>query len=189
MRTCLTSIGLFLILAATSRAGTIDFTPTEGTRTLEGAVFKQVRFHQDGHVITYEPPHDWTYSGDGNSLRLSPPHTSQAQVTVQQVALGAPQAFDEATTKLLQQVAVSALPPGATDVTLVEEEANPVQIHQQPTYGVTLGYKFLGQEYEANLLFANLGDTQLRCRVVARKANFAEVRQQFRGSLFSLAWE
>ncbi len=178
-----------MILAARAHAGAIDFTPTDATRTLEGVVFKQVRFHQDGKVLTYEPPRDWIYTGDGGSLRLTPPHITEAQVVVQQVALAAPQVFDEATTKQLQQVAVSALPPGATDVTLAEEEMNPLQIHQQPTYGITLGYKFLGQDFHANLLFANLGDTQLRCRVVARKANFAEVRQQFRGSLFSLHWE
>ena len=81
------------------------------------------------------------------------------------------------------------MPSNASNVTVLEEENNPLQIHQQQTYGVTLAYNFLGQVYEANVLFANLGETQVRFRVVARKDDFDQVRRQFRGSLFSLAWQ
>lgn len=35
-------------------------------------------------------------------------------------------------------------------------------------------------------MFANLGDKQLRCRLVARKADFDVLHRAFRGSLFSL---
>ena len=69
--------------AGTALAGPIDFTPTEGSRTLEGVVFKQLRLHRDGHVITYEPPAGWKCNGDAGGMRLAPPEISQAQVTVQ----------------------------------------------------------------------------------------------------------
>ena len=59
----------------------------------------------------------------------------------------------------------------------------------QETYGVTIGYNFLGQEYAANVLFVNLGETQVRFRTVARKDDFEKVWRAFRGSLFTLAWE
>lgn len=189
MRFCLTTLSLFLTGALSAVAGPIDFTPIESTRTLEGAVFKEVRFQQDGHAVHYTAPRDWKFSGDAAGMRLNPPDILQAKVVVQEVPLPAPQTFDEPTTKQLQELALAALPPGSTDQTLVEEEHNPLQIHQQPTYGVTLTYKFLGQDYEANMLFVNLGDTQVRFRTVARKADFEKVWRTFRGSLFSLVWE
>jgi hypothetical protein len=46
---------LFLALLTSVQAG-VDFTPGSGERTLEGIVFKQILFHQDGHTITYEQP-------------------------------------------------------------------------------------------------------------------------------------
>lgn len=189
MRLCLTTLILLLAGLLVSAAAPIDFTPIGGQRTLDGVIFKQLIFQQDGHAIRYEPPRDWGYSGDAAGLRLNPTDISQAKATVQQVPLAAPQIFDEPTVKQLQQIALAALPPGATDQALIEEEMNPVQIHQQPTYGVTFGYKFLGQEYVANMLFVNLGDTQVRFRAVARKADFEKVWRAFRGSLFGLSWE
>ncbi len=181
---------LLLIAAAeTASAGPIDFTPTEGARTLEGVVFKQLRFHQDGRVVTYEPPAGWKYSGDSGGKRLTPPDISQAQATVQEVPLPTPQVFDEATTKQLQQLVLSSVPGGALNVAVLAEEKTPLRIHLQETYGVTIGYSFLGQEYVANVLFANLGETQVRFRTVARKADFEKVWRGFRGSLFTLVWE
>ena len=188
MRFSLTILTLAATLG-TAFAGPIDFTPTEGSRTLEGVVFKQLRFHQDGHAITYEPPAGWKYNGDAGGMRLAPPDISQAQVTVQQVPLPAPQVFDEATTKQLQQLVLSSAPGGALNIAILAEEQSPLRIHLEETYGVTIGYNFLGQEYAANVLFANLGETQVRFRTVARKDDFEKVWRAFRGSLFTLAWE
>ena len=181
-------LALLLVVRA-ALAAPIDFTPTEGSRTLEGVVFKQIYFHQEGKIISYEQPRGWSYSGDPGGLRLTPPDITQAQVTVQQAALPAPQVFDDATNQQLQQISLGAAPANAQNVTLLGEEKNPLQILQQPTYGVTLGYSFLGQEYEANVLFVNLGDTQVRFRTVARKKDFEQVLRAFRGSLFSLSWQ
>lgn len=189
MRLCLTTLAWLLAGLLPGVAGPIDFTPIEETRTLEGAVFKQLRFAQDGHAVHYEPPRDWTYAGDGGEIRLRPSDISQAQVTVLQTPLPAPQTFDESTRKQLQASMLSRLPPDATDPVFVDEEMSPVRIHQQETYGVTLSYKILGQEFLVNALFANLGDTQLRFRTVARKADFEKVHRAFLGSLFSLVWE
>lgn len=178
-----------MLCALNARAGTIDFTPTEGTRTLEGVVFKQLLFHQDGQTITYEPPRGWTCTGDSSGMRLTATQTSQAQAVLQEKALPAPQIFDEATMKELQQLSLAAVPGNASNVALVAEEKNPLKIHQQETYGVTVSYSLAGQDYEANDLFVNLNDLQLRLRTVARKADFEKVLREVRGSFFSLAWQ
>lgn len=189
MRLSLTTFAIILAHVLHAGAAPIDFTPIEETRTLEGSVFKQLRFEQGGHAVHYEPPRNWTYTGDSAGLRLRPTDISQAQVTILQTPLPAPQIFDEPTRKQLQASVFAALPPDATDPVFVEEEINPLRIHQQETYGVTISYKIVGQEFLVNALLVNLDDTQVRFRTVARKADFDKVARAFRGSLFSFVWE
>ena len=188
MRLRLTILILSAALASSALAG-IDFTPTPGERVQEGIVFKQLVFHQDGHAVTYEQPRGWTVTGDTAGMRLTPPNVSQAQATVLQSPLSAPQVFDEPTMTQLKQSVLASAPNGAINVALVLEEQSPVKIHQQPTYAVTIGYSYFGQDYESCVLFANLGDTQVRFRTVARKADFDQIHRLFRGSLFSLGWQ
>ena len=170
-------------------AAAIDFTPTSGERVLEGVVFKQVLFHQAGHEIAYEPPRGWTYTGDATQLKLTPPNMSQAQATMEQAPLPAPQLLDEATLRQLQQAALASAPGGAQKIALVSEEKNPLRVNQQETYEVIIGYNFFGQDYQLSVLYANLPDMQLRFRSVARKADFEKVHREFRASLFTLSWK
>ncbi len=179
---------LFLALLSSARAG-IDFTPTGGDRVLEGIVFHQIVFHQDGRPITYEQPRGWTFTGSASGLKLTPPNFSQAQATIEQSPLTAPQVFDDATTTQLRGQVLASVPNGAQNVALVSDEKNPLPINQHETYAVTISYSFYGEDYKLSVLFANLPDTQLRFRTVARKADFAEVQRAFRASLFTLSWQ
>jgi len=187
MRIYLAALFLATGLVAVARAG-IDFTPTGSERVLEGIVFKQVLFHQGGHEIAYEPPRGWTYTGGAAQLKLTPPNVSQAQATMEQSPLAAPQILDEPTAKQLQQAGLASVPSGAQNVALVSEEKNPLRINRQETYEVVIGYNFFGQDYQLSVLYANLPDTQIRFRTVARKADFEKVHREFRASLFTLSW-
>lgn len=169
-------------------AGPIDFTAASGTRVLENVSFPQLIFHQDGHSITYEQPRNWTFTSSAAQLNLTP-NVSQARATIEQVAVSENQTFDEAAVTALRQVVLGSIPGDAKDVTIVAEEQNPVPINRQPSYSITVNYSYYGQDYAASVLFANLGQTQLRARVVARKADFEAVQRAFRGSLFSLRWQ
>ena len=169
-------------------AGPIDFAPTSGHREVEGISFPQVIFHQDGHPISYEPPKGWTYTGDSKEFRLTPPKTTLAQAQIGQSPLPAPQVFDEATIKQLQQFVISSLPGDVTNVQVVPQQPNSIRINQQPSVEVVVSYTYSGQDYLASVTFANLGDLQLRFRLVARKAEFDALHRAFRASLFSLHW-
>jgi hypothetical protein len=170
-------------------AGPIDFTPTSGQRLLENVVFPQLIFHQDGHAITYEQPRNWTFTASAVQLKLMPPNISQAQATIEQVTLPASQTFDEVTAATLRQVVLKSLPGEAQNAKVVLEEQNPVAVNQQPSYAITANYAYFGQDYAVSVLFANLGETQLRARLVARKGDFDALQRAFRGSLISLHWE
>lgn len=168
--------------------GAIDFTPTTGERKLEGSVFKQLIFHEEGHAIAYEQPRGWTYSGGGGSIAFAPPGLAQAKAEIQQTPLSGAQKFDAATIKTLQDQVLASLPKEAQQPAIIGEENSPIMINGQPTYEVTIGYTLFGQEYQVSVLFVNLPDTQLRFRVAARKQDFEKVHRLFRGSLCSLQW-
>ena len=150
----------------------MDFTPVSGERTLEGIVFKQLLFHQDGRTISYEQPRGWTVTGDAQSLKLTPAGVSQAQASMEQAPLSEPQVLDAATTAKLASQVLASVPNESKDVTLMAEEKSPLRINQQETYAVTVSYTFYSQDYALSVLFANLPDTQLRFRVVRAESRF-----------------
>ncbi len=172
----------------TSAAAAIDFTPTVTQRTLEGAVFQQLIFHDGQRKVAYEQPRGWNFVGSGASIRFTPPDVTQAQARIDQTPLPQPETFDEATIKLLQGRALTFVPPNAQGVAFVGDERNPIAINGQPTYEVTLQYQFYGEQYEMSMLFADLAQVRLRCQVIAKKKDFAKIHMLFRASLCSLQW-
>jgi len=171
----------------TCSAGPIDFTPMSGERVLEKVAFRQLIFHQDGHTITYEQPRNWACSGNASQLNLTP-DVSQAQATIGQVALPEEQSFDEATVAALRQVVIASVPADAKNAQVVAEEQSPVVINRRPSYAITVSYRYYDQDYAVSMLFANLGKTQVRARLVALKSDFEALQRLLRGSLFSLRW-
>ena len=181
--------GFLAAVCVSSRvSATIDFTPTTGERVLEGIVFPQLIFHEDGRAITYEQPRGWKYSGEAARVRFTPPDFGQARAEIGQVALPQPQSFDDAVKKNLQAQVLASVPSGSQNAVLIAQELNPLTIHGQPTYGVTVGYTLAGEEYRLSVIFLNLEKTQLRFRLTARKKDLDQVNRLFRGSLFSLQW-
>lgn len=182
---------LFLLCLAgfcvTARAVTIDFTPIETERTTDGVVFKQLTFYYPGGFVTYEQPMHWKVRGDSSGLRLTP-ETQQASAQIEQSALPAPMPWDENTQKTFRAQALASAPQGSIEVAFVADEQTPVRINSQETYGVTFSYKFFGQDYQANVLFVNFENTQLRFRTVAPKKDFENIFRAFRGSLFTMQW-
>ncbi len=87
--------------------------------------------------------------------------------------------------KELQAQAMRTIPAGSEEITLVAEEQNPVRFLGHDSYGVTINYLLHGHAFTCNVLFANLEDSQVRFRFVARKDEFEKVFRNFRGSLFS----
>jgi hypothetical protein len=180
---------VLLVAWVTSRsAGAIDFTPTTGERTLEGIVFKQLIFHEEGHPISYEQPRGWIYSGDASRIRFTPPDFAQAQAEIQQVPAPKESNLDDVTVKALREEVLASIPKGNENAVVVGEEKNPITVNGHQSYGVTVGYSLFSQEYQLSVLFVNLPNTQLRFRVIARKQDFAVVNRLFRGSLVSLQW-
>ena len=187
-RRVLRAIALSCAFVSATAVAAIDFTPSFTEREIDGVVFKQLSFQENGHRITYERPPGWSCTGSAVGLQLSPPDGKGVLGTIEQSPLPTPQPLDEATLKLLQLRALSSLPAGSQAATVVAEEQNPIRIKGRDTYGVTIDFVQQGQDYRTNVLFANLEDTQLRFQLVARKADFEKFFRNFRGSLYTLLW-
>lgn len=187
MRILITFLLGLVAFAASAHAG-IDFRISFGETKLDGLIFKHLIFHENGKKIIYEQPAGWNYTGDASRIRLTPPNLSQAQADIEQSPLRAPQNFDEATIKSLQEKTLASVPAGSQKPKLLSEEKNPVLVNGHETYEITVGYQFSGQEFQRSILYLNLPDTQLRFRVTARKDDFEKVHKTFRGSIFSWQW-
>lgn len=171
-------------LAATLQAEPFDFTPVKSVRQQDGMSYPQLIFTRGEKKVTYEAPRDWVVTGGGNSLQFTPPKLTQAQATIEQVHLETPQTFDDATTKQLQQLALSSAPEGSLNLALAGEEKSPLKISGHDTYEVVVSYDLFGQPYKTSVLFADFGDTQLRFRFTAKKDDFEQAHALFRGTLF-----
>jgi hypothetical protein len=180
---------LLLSLVAVSANASIDFTPTLGKRVLDGITFQQLIFHQDGHKITYEQPSGWKFAADSQRILFTPANTTQAQAEIEQSPLEAPQKFDEATVKRIQEEVLVAIPSNCLNVALVSAEKNPLMVNRLETFEIVVSYQISGVEFERSILFLNLPDTQLRFRVTARKLDFEKIHKAFRGSIYSWQWQ
>jgi hypothetical protein len=187
MKTKLSFIVLLLLAGVTARAA-VDFTPAVGQTILDGLRFPYLIFLDKGKKVSYEQPAGWTYAGDSQQIRFTPPKFTQAQGTIEQSPLPAPQPFDEPAMKALQEKTLTSLPPGSKDAALVTEEKNPLMVNGNETYEVTVSYQAFGQAFQTSVLYLNLPDTQLRFRTTARKEDFEKVHRAFRGSIFSWRW-
>ena len=166
----------------------IDFTPTISERTFAGIKFPELYFHEKDRRISYEQPRGWRYSGDSNQIRFTPPDVPQAFGEIGQTPLPAPQNFDEATMKRLQDQVLASLPPDSQDKAIVSAEKNPITIDGHETFEATVTYQLYSERYHQSVLFMNLPDTQLTFRFVARKRDFEKLHRAFRESLGSLQW-
>jgi hypothetical protein len=187
----MTPLGM-LLLASTfvpAMFAAIDFMPTAEERVLEGIKFPQLIFHDDkGRKISYEQPRGWAYSGDSSRIRFTPPDVPQAVAEIAQVPLLKPEVFDDETITRLQNKAMGEVPRDSQGTVLLNAEKNPLMINARETFEVTVGYQLYGESYVQSVLFVNMEDTQLTCRFVGRKRDFAKLHQAFRGSLCSLQW-
>jgi hypothetical protein len=178
---------ILVAFAVSARAG-IDLTPTPSEYTAEGITFKQLSFKDGKWRVSYEPPRLWSYRGDGTSLQLSPPNSARADASIQVADLVKPQAFDEKLFSVLKEQSFRAVPPGAQNITLLNEELNPVRLERGDVYAVTISYQALGETFLRSAIYVNLPDTQLTFRLTARKADFEPLQRAFRSSILSWHW-
>jgi hypothetical protein len=179
---------IVLAACAISARGAIDLTPTASEYTAEGVTFRQLSFKDGKRRVVYELPRQWSYRVDGTSLQLAPQNSVRADASIEVADLPKPQAFDEKLFGALREQSLRAAPTRAQNVTLLNEEFNPVRLERGDVYAVTISYQALGETFVRSMLYVNLPDAQLTFRLTARKADFEPLQRAFRSSILSWHW-
>ncbi len=101
---------------------------------MEGIKSPLLYFHENDRMISYVQPRGWTYTGDSSRIKSMPPDVSQTFGEIRQAPLPAPQNFNEATMKLLQDQVIHSLPGDSHDAVVVSAEKNPLMINAHETF-------------------------------------------------------
>lgn len=174
--------GAFLIASARAE---LLLTPKVAEYKADGATLTHLEFSDEGKTITYQSPRGWDYSGNSTQLTLRPPNEAQAEATITRIPLSQPGAFDEESLKKLVSDAVTQVPKGSDNISVVSQEKNPLTIQRKETFLITLSYTFYGQKYGRSILFLNRGNEQIRSQLTCHQADFEGLHAAFLRSQFT----
>lgn len=186
VRTIISTAVLALLGVASARAQ-LDLTPKESFYEVEGIRCANVAFRNGPGKVTYTPPGNWTLSGGGSKLALTPLDKAQAGATIEIVPTPVPlPEATEANVKAYSEMAATLVPQGASKIELVEALVCPMRISGKAMIEMTLAYSFYGQPFRMNVLIMPRGQEQLRFQFSSRTADFKTLQKDFRSSLFTM---
>ncbi len=116
---------------------------------------------------------------------LRPASESSAEATITVSNLPQAQIFDDATTKRLCDEVLASVPSGATHVTLVSQQLNPLLIERKETFLVVINYDFYSYPYARSVMFLNRQNEQVRLQLTCLRSAFPELQKAFQGSHYS----
>jgi len=180
------NFAMWLALMMTATAA-VDLTPSVYQQELDGTKVSDLMFRDGQQKILYRCPAGWSFSGGGSQLSL---YTSFPLTTVEIRRLDVAEAvtFDGERLDAMKSAVLGMVPREAADVNVEFEQKNPLMINRNETFEVQLAYRCNGCAYRMNVLFLNLGRSQISFKVLARRDDFDKVMRPFRASLFSWQW-
>ena len=179
------SAAFVLAQIAIAQAG-LDLSPHSEPFKMEGITMSQLVFATGTNdKAIYQPPPEWKYSGDNDSLDLTPEKITQAKATVTKWPSSPPLSFDEAGRKQLTEKFVGTLPEGSQDVKVQSEAMNPLQIDGKQTYLVEITYTNYGAHFACYTLVMNRPPEPLCFRLTCREGDYDKLKEAFQRSLFS----
>lgn len=176
---------LAIILLASSAYADLDLTPREEEYQLDGTKQRQLVFADGGRRVTYTPPRNWQYSGGGNRFVLRPSSELSAEATTTVNKLPRAEVFDDTTTKRLCDEVLASVPSGATKVTLVSQQMNPLRIEGKQTFLVIINYDLYGGPYTRSAMFLNRQNEQVRFQLTCYRNSFQKLQKAFESSHYS----
>lgn len=177
---------VLLLLGSTAGAG-LQIVPETIEYELEGIKFHQLAFpdSEQSAPVKYAPPRGWRYSTRASQLLLEPSRVPEAEGIIRVVKLPHPQVLDEPTIKNLCEEATTSIPGGATNVTIVSQQKNPMLIEKKETALVVINYEFYGVPYTRSVMFLDRGNEQVQFQLTSPRAKFSELQKEFMASHFT----
>jgi hypothetical protein len=178
-----------LVLSAHTSHAAIDLTPVVTEYVGEGILYHQIVFKQSKGSITMELPNQWSCTGSGDRVRLTPPPAKAfAEGVITSNPLRAPQPLDEAVIAAFKQQVLASVPPGSQAVTPVTEIENSIRLDENPGFEFVISYKLLGQTFRRNAVLVHLPDTRLVFQFSAPEKDFEALSKTFRHAFATGQW-
>jgi hypothetical protein len=174
----------FISLTGLARAD-LDLTPRVEEYDLDGVKLKQLAFADGDRRVIYTPPKKWDYAGHGNRFVLRPPSQSAAEAIITVSKTQRREVFDEVTTKHLCDEVLASVPSGATNVSLVSQQMNPLQIERKDTFLVVINYDYYSYPYARSVMFLNRQNEQVRFQLTCYRNAFRDLQKVFQNSHYS----
>lgn len=182
-RFLLASLATFIPAVAMAE---LDFSPRADTYELDGISMPQLSFHTGSNKdATYGPPPNWKCTGGRDYLDLQPDRATQAKARISKWPAEPALSFDPEGLAQLKQRILASLPEGSTEVELLSEEQNPLQIDGRQTYLVELNYTYYGERYVCYCLVLDRKPEPISFRLSCRESDYEKLRSDFHRSLFS----
>ncbi len=178
-------VGVALISFASLTRADLELTPRVEEYDLEGVKLKQLTFADGEKRVIYTPPKKWEYSGGGNRFVLHPVTESTAEAVITVSKTQHPEVFDEATTKRLCEEVLASVPGGATQVTLVSQQMNPLRIERKDTFLVVINYDYYSYPYARSVMFLNRRNEQVRFQLTCYRNSYRDLQKAFQNSHYS----
>ncbi len=177
---------LVLVFMARQLQADLNFSPMRESFDLEGIKLWRLTFENGtSDKASYQPPTAWTYSGNGNELRLQPPGKAQTTVAITKIEAKDAISFADENRQKLEQKAIASSPKGSSLIKVDSEQLNPLQICGKDTYLVQLSYTAFGEKFKSYFLFLNLAQGQLQFQLTCRDRDYDELVRAFEKSLYS----
>jgi hypothetical protein len=178
-------VGVTLISLAGLAHADLDLTARLEQYDLDGVKRQQLVFADGDRRVSYTPPKNWEYSGAGSRFVLHPASQSGAEAVIAVTKLSAAEVFDQTTTKRLSDEVLASVPRGATNVTLVSQQLNPLLIERKETFLVVISYDYYSQPYQRSEMFLNRNNEQVCFQLTCYRNAFRELQKAFESSHYS----
>lgn len=170
---------MLTVLAATATiasAQPIAFDPNYETSLTDGIPIKRMYFRSGNTKIYFRPPSTWEIGGWGEALTFRDKRIRDASIKFENGLVGIPKAFDEAGLEEYRKLARSRVAAEATDVSVMRETRDAVEINDWKGFEVAFGYSFFGQKLMRSILFVKLDpDREIWVTVDSPPADFEEM--------------
>lgn len=178
-------VGLILISLAGLARADLELTPRLEQYDLDGVQLRQLVFTDGDRRVTYTPPKNWEYSGGGSRFVLHPASQAAAEAVIAVTKLPTAEVFDQTTTKRMSDEVLGSVPRGATNVTLVSQQLNPLLIERKETFLVVISYDYYSLPYAKSAMFLIRKNDQVRFELTCNRAAFQDLQKAFMSSHYS----
>jgi hypothetical protein len=179
---------LALLIAATTDARAIDFSPALSVKNLEGYSVRVLTFAAGDGRVSYRPPPKWTSAGSPEQLTLTPPQPEGAAMKFLALKWSPEQTARLATPADEQKWALRFLPPGITEARLTATNESPFMLGLHVSREWIVEYRIEEIPYCASISRCDISPRErIIVLITCETKNFNSFRQDGIASLFS--WE